>query len=147
MKKTNLRNRRGMLFSIDAIFALAICVMLIGLVFGTLSSARRDAEAGLQVSRVSSDFLSVLEKTGALSRMASAEIINATSIAPPNVCLGDFRVKKYPAGNTVFSVSRLQSCNCPSRVVSSRRTFVVVNASDSTQSNHIAELKSCTRSR
>ncbi len=141
------KGARGVVFSIDAVFALLLGMFLLLYAFSAISKIVPEADASLQLSRQSADFLLSLEKTGALSRLSVAEVQNLTSLAPANLCLSELKAKKYPLGTAVFSASPLGDCACAERIVSTKRSFVIVNSSDSTQSNFIAELKSCLRQR
>ncbi len=138
---------RGIFFSIDAVFALAISAMLITLAFGIISETEHSSESDLSAFRQSSDFLALLENTGALSRMSASEMSNFSSLLPPNVCLESLKITAYPAGTQAFSTGQLSGCSCASarRTVSAKRSFVIVNSSSATASSYVAELSSCRR--
>ncbi len=139
--------RRGIFFSVDSVFALVVAAIILAAAFLILFAMRADSEPKLQAFKASQGWLSALEKTGVLQRMSAAEISNASFALPSNLCPERLEVKKYPLGESVFAIESVQGCSCPGESFSSAASFVLINSSDSTQSNFIATLKSCGKAR
>jgi len=108
--------KKGLFFSLDAVFAVIVALVIIFGIFYQLSKSQQDLFPSLYLSKVSSDTLVILNKNKILETLNSTTIQDSLNdILPDN--LG------YELNITVFDCSD-QNCNSFS-VVSSKNVYLL----------------------
>lgn len=135
---------RGIVFTIDAVLAMAIAGILSSMTFVMLAKANAAAGVALEqneLGRVASDLLASMEKSGVLAQAASSgspiPLDDFLGIMPRSVCA---RVLvKNTAGAIVLSSS--SSCSCGTRTLVKKRDFVLIRGG--ALETYLSEARAC----
>jgi len=116
---------RGFVITLDSIIALILAISLIIIVGSPVLRVRPSAWSDAQVKRISMDFLTILDKSGALTRAvgqnSSSEIIYFMSTESSSLCM---KVRLSGSNGYLLSAEKSGCSGEGTRVFLSRRTFV-----------------------
>jgi len=142
--------KRGLIFSTDAVLAVVISVLFSYFSFSVMMNLERNAVDDLQLARVSADCLRAMEKAGLFQNAtvkdaedAKQEITNFTAGLPYNLCIYEIEFKKHPFGNVTARISRIRGCQCTTRIATTKRTYVAYNATTATLEKYVVRQDSC----
>lgn len=135
---------KGVVFTVDAILALAVASTLMFMTFTVLAKA--GAEAGkalqeMQLDRITSDTLSSMEKKGVFKEAvladSAAPLDSFLAILPESLCTSVL-VKNSDGKVALASVP---NCTCETRAVVKKRGFTVIRGG--TLEIYLSEAKTC----
>lgn len=129
--KKNKFNRKGFIYTLDAIFALVIAATIIIASFQYLSQTHIARFNRSDLYRLSNDALTVLERNSGLSNVISgstSSVQNYLNSLPTQVC-GNLSV--FSTSNSLISSIQKTGCNSANvdDLVVARRVFVHSNSS------------------
>ena len=124
MEKIGLRkNRKGLIFTIDAILAILATIMILISVYSILSNSHFNSENN-DLNKIALDSLTVLEKNDYLDQSVSGNLTminNFLAALPSNIC-GNISV--YYQDKGIITSSKKPGCLISDNVVVTRRAFV-----------------------
>lgn len=135
--------RKAIVFTLDALFAIAVTTMLLLAAAGIVARLPPSSLGALGLQRMESDALASMDKGGvflrALEQGNAAEIRSFLLVLPPRVC-ATTTVTTYPSGAIALADSTGCQCNGPRVAVS--RALARVNQAGSLE-NYIAAMTGC----
>ena len=123
-------NRRGFIFTTDALLALLLSAFLLYITYSTLDRVTKAESYSGEMRTLSRDTLAAMEESGLLARAVQQsrndEIRGVLDALPPNTC-ADAAVYS----TSIVVAAQRTGCNCTnaSTVVAAQRTFVAIMGS------------------
>ena len=122
---------KGFVFSLDALVAIAIALIMITSSAYYLSGINENENQDYQIKQLTADFIAVLEKNNSLENAIinnnSTELANFVNTIPQDICLN---IELYHKNDLITPIIVVRKQNCESNydaLFSIKRSFVVEN--------------------
>jgi len=122
---------KGFVFSLDALFAIAIALIMITSSSYYLSGINENENQDYQIKQLTADFITVLEKNNSLENAIinnnSTELATFVNTIPQDICLN---IELYHKNDLITPIIVVHKQNCESNydaLFSIKRSFVVEN--------------------
>ncbi len=116
-------NKKGLIFTIDAILALLSAIVILIVIYSILSNTNINNEYQ-DLSKIALDSLTVSEKNNALNSGVSGDLSlldNYLGALPVNIC---GNISLYYANQNIITSSKKPGCLINDNMVIARRVFV-----------------------